>query len=145
MPTIGETFFLVKRNTNSILDCDLYLLLCNANGFENNSVLLTNFNKPMQNRDIFLENVAKLKQNIPVEYILGWSNFNKINLKVNKDVLIPRVETEELVNKTILLIKDNFKEDFSLLDVGTGSGAIAISIKKEFPLSNVFASDISPL
>ena len=76
---------------------------------------------------------------IPIEYILGYTYFygNKIN--VNKDVLIPRDETEELVEKALGYIAKGDK----VLDLCTGSGAIAIALKKEIKDIEVFASDIS--
>ena len=65
----------------------------------------------------------------PVQYILGYARFFGLKLKVNKSVLIPRPETELLVEKAISLItKNNYK---TALDIGTGSGAIAIAVKKE--------------
>lgn len=82
-----------------------------------------------------------IKKNIPVDYILGYRYFYGYKFKVNKDVLIPRVETEELVERALILI-DRFNLS-NVLDLGTGSGAIGISIKKENPKCNVFLSDIS--
>ena len=82
-----------------------------------------------------------IKKNIPVDYILGYGYFYGYKFKVNKDVLIPRVETEELVERALILI-DRFNLS-NVLDLGTGSGAIGISIKKENPKCNVFLSDIS--
>lgn len=75
----------------------------------------------------------------PIEYILGYTYFYGNKIKVNESVLIPRDETEELVEKALLYIKDNDK----VLDLCTGSGAIAISLKKERKGADVFASDIS--
>lgn len=82
-----------------------------------------------------------IKKNIPIDYILGYRYFYGYKFKVNKDVLIPRVETEELVERALILI-DRFNLS-NVLDLGTGSGAIGISIKKENPKCNVILSDIS--
>ncbi len=82
-----------------------------------------------------------IKKNIPVDYILGYRYFYGYKFKVNKDVLIPRVETEELVERVLILI-DRFNLS-NVLDLGTGSGAIGITIKKENPHCNVILSDIS--
>lgn len=82
-----------------------------------------------------------IKKNIPIDYILGYRYFYGYRFKVNKDVLIPRVETEELVERALILI-DRFNLS-NVLDLGTGSGAIGISIKKENPKCNVILSDIS--
>ena len=82
-----------------------------------------------------------IRKNIPIDYILGYRYFYGYKFKVNKDVLIPRVETEELVERVLILI-DRFNLS-NVLDLGTGSGAIGISIKKENPKCNVILSDIS--
>ncbi|MGT2721313.1 peptide chain release factor N(5)-glutamine methyltransferase [Streptococcus porcinus] len=74
------------------------------------------------------------------QYITGKAYFRDLILTVNESVLIPRPETEELV---ALILAENEREDLQLLDIGTGSGAIAISLKKERPTWKVVASDIS--
>ncbi|NTW31904.1 MAG: peptide chain release factor N(5)-glutamine methyltransferase [Bacteroidetes bacterium] len=89
----------------------------------------------------FLQDILnKLKQEIPIQYVLGCAEFYGINLAVNPDVLIPRPETEELVD---WIIKENNNKTVKILDIGTGSACIAIAIKKNILLSTVFASDIS--
>lgn len=79
----------------------------------------------------------------PVQYVLGEAWFYHMKLKVNEHVLIPRPETEELVEQ---LIKDRRSKltDPAILDIGTGSGCIPIAIKKNLPASIVTAIDISP-
>ncbi len=78
----------------------------------------------------------KLKKGIPVQYIIGEVDFFYCNLKVKKGVLIPRFETEELVDKIIKLIKEKYgNKKIIIADLGTGSGAIAIALKKH--LKNV--------
>lgn len=78
----------------------------------------------------------------PVQYVLGEAWFYRMKLKVNKHVLIPRPETEELVEQ---LIKDRKSKltDPVILDIGTGSGCIPIAIKKNLPASKVTGIDIS--
>ena len=87
-----------------------------------------------------------LKRNVPIQYVLGESEFYELKLKVNKHVLIPRPETEELVER-ILSSFNPVPRPSSLtpfiLDMGTGSGCIPIAIKKNIPSANVFALDIS--
>ena len=93
-----------------------------------------------------LENaIERLKNGEPVQYIVGDVDFYGNTLKVNKNVLIPRPETEFLVEKTYNYIKQYLKEDISILDIGTGSGCIAISLKKLLPDTKVTACDISSL
>ena len=88
------------------------------------------------------EAIERLDKGEPVQYIVGEVDFCGNILTVNKNVLIPRFETEELVEETIKLIKEHFSKTVDILDIGTGSGAIAISLKKSVD-SNVSATDIS--
>lgn len=88
----------------------------------------------------FLE--EKLKNNYPVQYLIGSVEFYGYPIKVNEDVLIPRFETELLVEKIIKLINEKNINNPSILDVCTGSGCIAISLSKEID-SKVDALDIS--
>lgn len=87
------------------------------------------------------EGLKKLEKGKPVQYIVGNVDFYDINLLVNKNVLIPRFETEYLVEKTINYAK-KLKEPLDILDIGTGSGAIAITLAKHLN-SKVIATDIS--
>lgn len=84
----------------------------------------------------------KLKKGIPVQYIIGNVDFYGYKFFVNKNVLIPRFETEYLIEKLIKLIKKNFSYPVKIADLGTGSGVIAITLKKEIDAS-VAAFDIS--
>ena len=76
----------------------------------------------------------------PPQYITGTAYFRDLRLSVDKRVLIPRPETEELV---ALILSENGQQSLSVLDIGTGSGAIALSLKSERPDWTVTASDIS--
>ncbi|HCE55183.1 MAG TPA: peptide chain release factor N(5)-glutamine methyltransferase [Lutibacter sp.] len=90
----------------------------------------------------FLENaLLKLKNQIPVQYIVGETAFCGLLFKVDKNVLIPRPETEELVEWIFQNHKKN--ESIKILDIGTGSGCIAISLAKNLPNAEVFALDVS--
>lgn len=92
---------------------------------------------------IALKNVLeRLKQEEPIQYILESTEFYSLPFKVNKNVLIPRPETEELVRWVLEDIKD-IDTKISILDIGTGSGCISISIKKNLPNTTVFGLDIS--
>lgn len=93
----------------------------------------------------FIAGVHRLANNEPMNYILGYSYFYGYKLKVNKDVLIPRYETEELVGNILSYVDEYYKNDthIVLADIGTGSGAIAIALKKEEDKLDVYASDIS--
>lgn len=86
--------------------------------------------------------VEKLKNREPIQHILGETTFYSLPFYVNRHVLVPRPETEELVE---LILKDADKNgELNILDIGTGSGAIAIALAKHLPKAKVEAWDISP-
>ena len=90
------------------------------------------------------EVIKRLEKGEPIQYILGEVNFYGYPIKVSRHVLIPRFETELLVEKTLNKINKYFKnENIDILDMGTGSGCIAISLKHNLPSSNIFSLDIS--
>ncbi|WP_202701056.1 peptide chain release factor N(5)-glutamine methyltransferase [Flavobacterium sp. UGB4466] len=88
--------------------------------------------------------VLQLKKEIPIQYLLGKTHFYGLDFEVNENVLIPRPETEELVE---WIINDNSggtkSKKIKILDIGTGSGCIAISLAKNLPDAEVYAIDVS--
>ncbi|WP_218661412.1 peptide chain release factor N(5)-glutamine methyltransferase [Streptococcus dysgalactiae] len=86
------------------------------------------------------KNFMDLSQHLSPQYLTGRAYFRDLQLSVDQRVLIPRPETEELVD---LILAENPDTPLSVLDIGTGSGAIAISLKKERPAWQLTASDIS--
>jgi release factor glutamine methyltransferase len=84
-----------------------------------------------------------LKKEIPIQYLLGKTSFYGLDFEVNSYVLIPRPETEELVEWIIQSTSKLEKKDLKILDIGTGSGCIAISLAKNLPNASVFAIDVS--
>ena len=80
---------------------------------------------------------------VPIQYVVGNVDFYHANLEVNKNVLIPRFETEELCDKVIRILKTWKTDMLSIADIGTGSGCIAITMKQAFPKSEVIGIDIS--
>ncbi len=90
----------------------------------------------------FDEALNQLEKEVPIQYILGETEFYGLPFKVNSSVLIPRPETEELVE---WIIKDcvEIKQPITILDIGTGSGCIAISLANKIPYSKIDALDIS--
>lgn len=92
--------------------------------------------------DKLSDGLKRLEKGEPVQYIVGNVNFYGYKINVNKDVLIPRFETEELVSYSLEYIKKNFTNP-DILEIGTGSGCISIVLKKELSDCNVTATDIS--
>ncbi|MBP8791822.1 MAG: peptide chain release factor N(5)-glutamine methyltransferase [Lutibacter sp.] len=92
--------------------------------------------------EVYLQSaLQELKNHIPIQYIIGKTEFYGLTFRVTNDVLIPRPETEELVN---WIVQENDQsEKLKILDIGTGSGCIAISLAKLLPNSEVTAIDIS--
>lgn len=84
--------------------------------------------------------LKKLKENNPIQYILGYSWFFNLKLKVDSSVLIPRPETEELCD---IILKENVTESKNVLDIGTGSGCIPLALKSKRPDWNIHALDVS--
>lgn len=96
-------------------------------------------------KDQFLAGMEEYYNGRPIQYIKGVETFFGRDFKVNEDVLIPRYETEELVENILYRIDDYFADyqTITLCDVGTGSGAIATSLALEEPRLKVYATDIS--
>lgn len=94
---------------------------------------------------LYENGVKRLLKNEPLAHILGYEWFYGYRFQVNEDVLIPRPETEELVANILAEYDQYFadQEDVTLADIGTGSGAIAITLKKEAEAMNVMGTDIS--
>lgn len=109
----------------------------NLNNFINNKEKVS---KIKSYKIIYL---TKKSRHVPVQYIVGNVNFYGYTYKVNKNTLIPRFETEELVENTIELINKKFKKNIKILDIGTGSGCIGITLKHILPDVEVNILDIS--
>ena len=93
-------------------------------------------------QEALLDNaIERLKKQEPIQYILGYSHFCGLKFKVTPATLIPRPETSELVE---WIAADNKGKTVDILDIGTGSGCIAVSLAHMLPMSNVTAWDISP-
>lgn len=99
--------------------------------------------KKYGNPDKLEENLKRLEAGEPVQYIIGTVDFYGYEFIVNKNVLIPRFETEELVNRTIKYAQQLNLSHPKILDLGTGSGCIAITLAKEISGAKVTAVDIS--
>ena len=95
--------------------------------------------------DFFLNALVKLRKEKPIQYIIGETEFYGLPFKVDKNVLIPRPETEELVDWILEDRKQKTEDNrkLQILDIGTGSGCIGISLAKNLPYAEVYALDVS--
>jgi release factor glutamine methyltransferase len=118
------------------------ILLAHVLG-QNRVYLYTNYDAPVnQNeRDKFREFIKRRSQHEPSAYITGTKEFMSLEFIVNPAVLIPRPESELLVERAVKLFQD---QPCVICDVGTGSGAIAVSLALYLPQAKVYATDISP-
>ncbi len=128
---------------NEEIDSFFFLFMEHYLGLEKFSLVLKpNYVVTKEEEQPFFEGLTRLKKEEPVQYILHEAHFMDLTLKVNEHVLIPRPESEELV-QWILEEKNNRDSVIRILDVGTGSGCIAIALARTLPNAQVFALDIS--
>lgn len=147
--TIKQALNLARQNLDSI-DAKVLLKFILK---KDNTYIIANANKEMSRdeENELQESIQKIKDGFPLQYITHNQEFMGINFEVNQNVLIPQPDTEILVENTIRLVlgnkslenQENSKKTTQILDLCTGSGAIAISLKKYLPDVKIFASDIS--
>ena len=94
--------------------------------------------------ELFKKEVEALSQNKPLQYVIGSVNFYGNRFYINENVLIPRFETEELVENTIKKAKELFTEPVDIIDIGCGSGVIGLTLEKFLSTNSVDLIDISP-
>ena len=123
---------------------DARLLLRSAFGWSAAQQLGQLLDPPPVNRLDNLESmVLRRETREPLQYITGSTEFYRRNFIVNKSVLIPRSETEQLVVQTLSFVRERGIENPRIADICTGSGAIAVSLALELPAAEVHATDIS--
>jgi len=122
-------------------EIDLRVLL-NYSKYSKNEIILSNFDLDQINIDLFNKVLDRRLSKEPISKIINKKNFWKDEFYVNEFVLDPRPETEGIVEESIKLIK-NKNSNIKILDIGTGSGALAISLAREFINSKILAIDIS--
>ena len=119
-----------------------FVVLEDAFGLSHTDIYLGKDTAFSEDDTIRLEKILRrLEQGEPVQYVIGTAQFCNLTFRVTPDTLIPRPETEELVGWVASLLP--FEAPCSVLDVGTGTGCIAISLAKQFPRAQVTAWDIS--
>jgi release factor glutamine methyltransferase len=122
----------------------IYLTICSLSC--NQQILCKDKQIPENEKKQIHAIIERLKKQEPIQYILGETEFYSFPIKVNPSVLIPRPETEELVD---LIIKSSFVKRhpddsrIKILDIGTGSGCIAIALARHIPHADITATDIS--
>jgi len=117
-----------------------YLIMESVCNMDKSSVLRSKDKQLSSNEYAGIQEIIEeLKKYRPIQYILGETEFYGLKFNVDENVLIPRPETEELVE---WIIKEE-KSPLKILDIGTGSGCIAVALAKHFPEAEVFALDIS--
>jgi release factor glutamine methyltransferase len=122
---------------------DVELFLCDILKYKKIELYMNSRNTfPEEKIKVFNEYLARRIKKEPVAYILGKKGFLDYELLVNRNVLIPRPETELLVETCFDMIKKDVK-GYEILDLCTGSGAIAVGIARKFPFVRVTASDVS--
>ena len=131
----------LKEKKISSPEIDLRILL-NHSKCSNNEIILSNFKIEQINLNLFNSLFKRRLAHEPISKILNKKSFWKDDFYVNQFVLDPRPETETIIEESYILIKDK-KAKFRILDIGTGSGAIAISLAREFKNAEITAIDIS--
>ena len=129
-----------QENIQHLETLDLELMACSLLDIERSKLLAFPITLNQEIKDEFRSMIRRRIDGEPLAYILGKKGFWSLDLEVNNQVLVPRPETEVLLEDILL----NFNQtNLSLLDLGTGSGAIGLSLKKEKKEWDVYCSDIS--
>ncbi|MDD2581141.1 MAG: peptide chain release factor N(5)-glutamine methyltransferase [Desulfuromonadaceae bacterium] len=133
-----KDYLLSKGVVNARLEAEW--LLCAATGLDRVGLYLQ-YDKPLNDGELaaYRAMVARRAKREPLQHILGTQEFCGLDFNVNADVLIPRYDTELLVSEAVTRTPDAR----SVLDIGTGSGCIAVSLQKRLPKAHVTATDIS--
>ena len=137
-----QNYFKEKNILSSRLDAEV--LLAHTLG-KDRVYLYTHFDKPLtkEERDVFRLYVKRRSKYEPIAYILGKREFFSLNFEVNKNVLIPRPETEHLIERAITWTQENNLDNPHIVDIGTGCGNIAITLASKIPKARIIACDIS--
>lgn len=150
MNTVGEVFRAYRKALRNLYDqkeSDAIALMATETVCRMSRAKIKAFPETVLTaieQEKLIDMLNELKTGKPVQYILGETEFYGLTFKVNSSVLIPRPETEELVGWAISSASTLSPATGSILDIGTGSGCIAVSLKKNLPGYSVSAMDVSP-
>lgn len=143
----SSTQRLKKNSDTPDLDCEILLAYFLK---KERSFLLANLDKEINDKQYekFQNLLDRRLKNEPIAYIINNKEFYGLNFYVDKNVLIPRPETELIIESVINVVNDRFQRTrrsntLNILDIGTGSGCIAISLAKNIPRANITACDVS--
>lgn len=139
--TVENLLFFAKQHIHSDHAKILLAELLNKNPLE----LLNYLNLEVDDKTVetYKAYVKALEEGKPLQYVMGYVNFYGNTFEINENVLIPRYETEELVEKTIEFAKKFFTTPVDIIDLGTGSGVIGLTLEKKLSTNSVDLVDIS--
>ncbi|MCR4911556.1 MAG: peptide chain release factor N(5)-glutamine methyltransferase [Bacilli bacterium] len=144
--TYRQKFFELKKIKNEYVNSTVVkTLLTDDGGFHDFTELIVHFDNELKNENKIDDNLKRVMNGEPLQYVLGYTYFINSNYIVNPDVLIPRQETEQLAIGALVYIVKHFGKDpyISIADIGTGSGILAIYLKENLPTAKIIATDIS--
>ena len=128
------------KDNDFVTSLDLQMLACNLLGVDRSKIFSSSLKLDHKKEDKLIDLIKRRSRGEPLAYILGEKGFWNIDLEVNPKVLVPRPETETIIEDVLFSFT---KENLNILDLGTGSGAIGLALKKEKPKWEVYCSDIS--
>ena len=144
--TYREAYFKLQKSNNKYLNLTAIKSLLQDDGcFSDFPNLIKHFDEEIKNEEELNKKIDRVSKGEPLQYVLGYAYFVNSNYYVNKDVLIPRQETEALAVGALKMIVKMFGEDpkIKIVDIGTGSGVLGIYLEQYFPKSTVICTDIS--
>ena len=145
MQSNRDIYFELLKNKNKYLtEYVIKLLLCKYGGYNNFTDLSLNFDEINNNSELIYQKSKEIISGVPFQYVMNEAYFLNDNYYVDENVLIPRQETEQLIVEITKKIQDlqSFCPEY-ICDLCTGSGVLAIEIKKRFPLAHVVATDVN--
>ncbi|MCD8203568.1 MAG: threonylcarbamoyl-AMP synthase [Coprobacillus sp.] len=137
-------FSLLEKGKDVVTEKDAQNLLIYVNKFNSLEDLMMHLDDECLNEKAYLHYGTKLIEGMPLAYVIHEITFGDLKLYIDENVLVPRIETCDMCEEILRYVKERFgDEPISILDIGTGSGAIALYLKKHLPNATIVATDIS--